>query len=389
MKSFSKYVVLFVLFCTIFSRESAGQLPSGTRDRIFQSTVLIEATVQLPWETSKGVIDTVFYWSGSGNVISPCGWILTNAHVAFFDPTFGDQSLEDYYPAEFYIPDQIRVSYTSDPELPPQPLYYATVVEGNYRYLSPDIALIKCNWRMDDTAIPLEEEIFPEYHYLGNSGDLEHGDELYCVGYPDYAPGGISLTSGEITNILADVDRFGETVRYFIGTDANISGGNSGGAAVNREGKLVGLPTMGLPGSGGWRGYITPINLAQWMLGKWVEETELGASLDGRIVSEQTGEGIIGAEMLILYPGVSVDDYLALLQKNPLTDEDYSVLNYYLFVNCKSGIDGRFSLEHLLPSGYEYSIIVGANNYEAIAAQNYLNINNTNDRNITLELVRR
>ena len=388
MKSFSKFVVIFVLLYTVFISESAGQLPSGTRDRIFHATVLIDVAYSLQLETPKGIVDTVLTWSGSGNVISPCGWIITNAHVAYFDPTFDDISLAEYYPEEYYLPDQIVVYYTPDPELPPQPLYYAANVEGHYRYLNPDIALLKCNWRMDGSEIPRDEEIFPEYHRLGDSDDLDYGDNIYCVGYPDFAAGGISLTSGEITNILADVDRFGETVRYFLGTDASISGGNSGGAAVNRDGKLIGLPTSGLSGSGGWRGYITPINQAQWMLGKWVEETELGASLEGRIVSEQTNEGIIGADLYILYPGVSVEEYVTLWRKDPLTDEDIAVLNYNIFAYCKSGINGRFSLEHLLPSGYEYSIIVLANNYEAMTAQNWLDIDNSRDKNITLELVR-
>lgn len=388
MKSFGKFVVMFILLYTIFSSESAGQLSSGTRDRVFHSTVLIDAAYQIRLETTKGIVDTVLTWSGSGNVISPSGWILTNAHVAYFDPTFDDASLAEYYPEEYYFPDQLVVYYTPDPELPPQPLYYAANVQGYYRYLNPDIALIKCNWRMDGSVIPLGEEIFPEYHRLGDSDDLDYGDDIYCVGYPDFAAGGISLTSGEITNMLADVDRFGETVRYFIGTDASISGGNSGGAAVNRNGKLVGIPTMGLPGSGGWRGYITPINQAEWILGKWVEETELGASLEGRIVSEQTGEGIIGADLYILYPGVSVEEFVALWQSDPLTEEDYAALNYAIFAFCKSGIDGRFSLEHLLPSGYEYGVIVVASNHELMTAQNWLDIDNANDRDITLELVR-
>ncbi|MBN2587187.1 MAG: trypsin-like peptidase domain-containing protein [Candidatus Fermentibacteraceae bacterium] len=388
MKSFGKSVVMFILLCAIFISESSGQLQSGTRERIFHSTVLIEAAVQLQLETAKGVVDTLLYWSGSGNVISPCGWILTNAHVAYFDPTFGDQSLVDYFPEDYYMPDQLLVCYTSDPELPPQPVYYADIVEGYYRYRDPDIALIKCNWRMDGSVIPLDEEIFTEYHYLGDSDDLEHGDELYCIGYPDYAAGGISYTSGEVTNILADADRFGYTERYFIGTDASISGGNSGGAAVNRDGKLIGLPTMGLSGSAGWRGYITPINKARWMLGTWVEETGLGASVNGRVVSEQTGQGVIGADVYILYPEVSVDAFMELWRRDRLTDEEYAALVYAVFAYCKSGIDGRFCLEHLLPSGYEYSVIVSANSYEDMAAQDFLDISNANDRNITLELVR-
>ncbi len=379
---------MFILFCTVFSSESAGQLPSDERDRVFHSTVAIYAEKQFQWETEQGVVDTTFYWSGSGNVISPSGWILTNAHVAFFDPTFDDTSLVDCYPADYYLADRIFVLYTANPELPPQLIYYALAVDGNFRYRKPDIALIKCNWRMDGAVIPLDEEIFSEYHRLGDSDDLEHGDELYCVGYPDFAQGGISLSSGEITNMLAQADRFGETVRHFIGTDASISSGNSGGAAVDGDGKLVGLPTMGLPGSGGWRGYITPINQASWMLGTWVEETELGASLNGRIVSEQTGEGIIGADLHVLYPGVNVDAFMELMLSDPLTDKDIAILKSNIFASIKSGIDGRFELDHLLPLGYEYSVIAIANNHEIMTATNWLDIDNANDRNVTLEMVR-
>ena len=83
-----------------------------------------------------------------------------------------------------------------------------------------------------------------------------------------------------------------------------------------------------------------------------------------------------------------VDEFVALALKNPRTDEDSSWIEWAIFAYCTSLIDGRFSLDILLPSGYEYSIIAYANNYEYYTVQNYLNINNSNDRNITLELVR-
>ena len=225
-------------------------------------------------------------------------------------------------------------------------------------------------------------------HDFGDSDRLEHGDAVYCVGYPDYALGSIDYTSGEITNILADVNRFGETVRYYIGTDADISAGNSGGAAVNRDGKLIGLPTLGFAGTGGFRGYITPIKQARWLLGKWVKESNLGASITGRILSAQTGEGIIGADILILWPGENVRNVMALLRNTNRTEEDNMRLNYSVFAYCKSVINGRFQLDHLLPSGYRYSVIVLAAHYEVKTAQDWLNIDRAGERNITLELVR-
>lgn len=393
MKSFGKSVVMLFVFCTIFSSELEGQLPRNVRDRVFGSTVYIYAEKDIPFETDEGqIVYETYSWAGSGNVLSSDGWIITNSHVAFFDPFSIDPSITYPYPS-WFIPDRIYICYTSDPDLEPQPLYYATIVEGLpvSAFETPDIALLKCEWYLDGREIPSDEEIFPDIHIVGDSDEIEHGDKVYCVGYPDYALGGtISLTSGEVTNISTNgIDAFGERVRDYIGTDAAISNGNSGGAAVNQDGKLIGLPTLGEPGGGGFRNYIVPINLGWFMLAKRVEEADMGASLDGRIVSAQTGEGIIGAELYILWPGESVRDILALLQRNQLTDEEYERLNYSIFASCMSVIDGRFSLEHLLPSGYEYSIIVGANNYEIKTAQDYLNINNTNDRNITLELVRR
>lgn len=390
MKRLGKPVVMLFLFCTIFSSELAGQLSSDARDRVFHSTVSIYAEKRIYFETDEGVYDSTFTWGGSGNVLSQDGWILTNAHVAFFNPLAIDPSFAEYdLPYEWYEPDFFVIYYNSNSELPPQELCYGYVREGYYFYHNPDMALIKCTSYLDGSIIPEDEEIFPECHRLGDSDDLDYGDEVYCVGYPDYSYRSISYTSGEITNLVSDVDEFGETVRYLLGTDADISSGNSGGAAVDRAGKLIGLPTSVQGGGvGGGRSYITPINRANWLLGKYVEEAELGASLEGRIVSAQTGEGIIGAELFILWPGVNVAEFMALVQKNPRTDEDNYWLNYSIFANCVSVIDGRFSLDHLLPSGYEYSIIVFANNYENNTAQDYLNINNSNDRNITLEMVR-
>ena len=389
MKWFGKSVGMLFMFCTIFSSELEGQLPRNVRDRVFGSTVFIEVEVDIPYETDKGDIGfETMYWSGSGNVLSPDGWILTNSHVAFFNPL-------DVYPSfdivncpfSWFIPDRIYISYTSDPDFKPQRLYVAYIVEGlpEFCYETFDLALLKCKWYLDGTQIPTDEDIFPDVHILGDSDDLEHGDEVYCVGYPDYAVGSISYTSGEVTNINAS-EVTGE--RIYIGTDAAISGGNSGGAALDEDGKLIGLPTLGLPGSIGFRNYIVPINLASFMLAKWVEEAGMGASLDGRIVSAQTGEGIIGANIYILQPGVDASDFKEACSYYQGTPEEDAILNSYIFASCISVIDGRFSLEHLLPTGYEYSIVVWVNNYEINAAQDCLDINRAGEENITLEMYR-
>ncbi len=76
---------------------------------------------------------------------------------------------------------------------------------------------------------------------LGDSDELRSGDDVTVLGFPGISESvRISVTTGVISTFV-DRDDLGE--RSEIDTDARIAPGNSGGAAVNNDAELIGIPT--------------------------------------------------------------------------------------------------------------------------------------------------
>lgn len=165
---------------------------------------------------------------GSGFVISPDGYILTNGHVIM----------------------------NPDPEDPRRVSNRITVVlhDGkNYRArvlghsLDPDVALIKID--PETPLTPVE---------IADSRQVRPGQRVYAFG----APRGLkrTLTGGILSNIeRTDLGTFTNVFQ----TDASINPGNSGGPLFNEHGQVLGLNTYG--GSGEGLGMTIPIHVA-WTL---------------------------------------------------------------------------------------------------------------------------
>jgi S1-C subfamily serine protease len=85
------------------------------------------------------------------------------------------------------------------------------------------------------------------------------GQPLTIIGYPGIGGTGsrssISITKGIVSGFQRTP--FGTIIK----TDAEINGGNSGGAAINAYYELVGLPTMVVNEDAGQMGFIHPVNL--------------------------------------------------------------------------------------------------------------------------------
>jgi hypothetical protein len=76
---------------------------------------------------------------------------------------------------------------------------------------------------------------------LGNSDTVQLGDPLTILGYPQIGGETITLTYGEVGGFTSE-KKFGD--RAFIKTAANITGGTSGGLAMDHLGYMVGVPTQ-------------------------------------------------------------------------------------------------------------------------------------------------
>src|SRR5579864_583677 len=181
---------------------------------------------------------------GSGVIVSPDGYILTNNHVV-------DKATE----LKVMLPDKRQFSgkvVGTDPKT--------------------DIAVVK----IAATGLPTIT--------LGDSSKIAVGDYAFAIGNPF----GIGETA--TLGIVSATGRNGldiENYEDFIQTDAAINPGNSGGALLNARGELIGINTAILAGNGGGNqgvGFAIPINMAKYVMDQILKH--------GKVVRGYIGVGI-------------------------------------------------------------------------------------------------
>lgn len=197
--------------------------------------------------------------SGSGVIISPDGYIVTNNHVV----------------AES---DKIQVTLND------KRTFSANLIGTDP---STDLAVIK----IDAKDLP--------FLIYGNSDNLQIGEWVLAVGNPfnltSTVTAGIVSAKARNINILGSPD--GSAIESFIQTDAAVNPGNSGGALVNTMGELVGINAAIASGTGYYSGYsfAIPANIVRKVAGDLVEYGTiqrgfLGVSireLDSKLAEEQ------------------------------------------------------------------------------------------------------
>jgi len=218
---------LFTISTALTLLLSLGLSPTWALERGITQKV-IKTVVQLIAADKQPNGRLVAKWSGSGTIISTDGLILTNCHVAFPQAMFDD-------PALTY--NVLIVALTIRSDSPPQPTYLAEVVQYNPNL---DLAVVRVSRSLDGTPVDREQLSLPALP-LGDSDALEIGDPLSIFGYPGIGGETITFTSGNVSGFTSERAIKG---RAWIKTDATVAGGNSGGAAVDDQGKLVGIPTQ-------------------------------------------------------------------------------------------------------------------------------------------------
>lgn len=168
---------------------------------------------------------------GSGIIISEDGYILTNNHIV------NSGSNNSYY--EIEKANKISVYLYND-----ETEYSASIIGTDEQ---TDLAVIK----IDKTNLVCAE--------LGDSDGVQVGEFSMAIGNPLGMES--SVTAGIISAVNRKVtDSDGKTYTL-IQTDAAINSGNSGGALVNSEGKVIGINTLKLSGTGiEGMGFAIPIN---------------------------------------------------------------------------------------------------------------------------------
>ena len=163
---------------------------------------------------------------GSGVLVSPEGYILTNHHV-ISDANDIDVALSDGRKLKAQV-------IGSDPET--------------------DIAVLK-----------IEAKQLPAPITLGKVESVHVGDVVLAIGNPFGV--GQTVTSGIVSALGRDHVGI-NTFENFIQTDAAINPGNSGGALIDTRGNLIGINTAIFSNNGGSMGigFAIPINLAKQVM---------------------------------------------------------------------------------------------------------------------------
>ena len=188
---------------------------------------------------------------GSGVIVSPSGYILTNNHVIAGADDI-EVILNDSRKARAKV-------IGTDPET--------------------DLAILK----IELDALPVI--------VLGNAESLEIGDLVLAIGNPFGV--GQTVTSG-IVSALGRNQLGINVFENFIQTDAAINPGNSGGALVDTQGRLLGINTAIFSRSGGSMGigFAIPVSTARQVLDSILKDGQVTRGWIGVEPQELTGEMI-------------------------------------------------------------------------------------------------
>lgn len=198
---------------------------------------------------------------GSGIIVDPKGYILTNNHVAG-----GAESLV--------------VS-----------LYDGRNVQGKTIWADPvlDLAIVKIN--TDNLQVAT----------LGDSKAVKVGQEAIAIGNPLGLTFQRTVTAGIISAVNRTIEvESGTYMEDLIQTDASINPGNSGGPLINSKGEVVGINTIKVVTAEGM-GFAVPVNVVKPVIARLVDGTNYGTpniglqSLDkelGKIFGFMSTDGI-------------------------------------------------------------------------------------------------
>jgi len=152
--------------------------------------------------------------TGSGVIISPDGYIITNYHVI-------ENSSE------------VIVTTNNNKEYEAEIIGFDEVT---------DIAVLK-----------IDSNIKLDYIFFGDSDSTLIGEWVLAVGNPYNLNS--TVTAGIVSSKSRDLNEYDQKNQSFIQTDAAVNFGNSGGALVNIQGELIGINTLIQSMTGGYVGY--------------------------------------------------------------------------------------------------------------------------------------
>ena len=137
-----------------------------------------------------------------------------------------------------FVLDEDRVLILStDGASVPEPAYTADVVAEHHAL---DLAVLRITG--DEYGAPLSDTAALPFVPLGDSSTVRQGDPIDLFGYPMIGGDTLTYTNGVVSGFNYEEGIDGPA---WITTNATMSGGSSGGAALDRAGRLIGVPTQG------------------------------------------------------------------------------------------------------------------------------------------------
>lgn len=209
------------------------------------STVTVERDLFFGKKSYEGV--------GSGVIIDPNGYIITNAHVV------GDH------------PEELTVFFKDGRELDGKVMWKDSLL---------DLAVV----RVEATDLPAAE--------LGDSDSLMVGETSIAIGNPLGMRFERTVTQGIVSGLNRSIMvEEGSVMEDLIQTDAAINPGNSGGPLINSQGQVIGINTVKASAEG--LGFAIPINITKPITQKLIK--------NGKFVPTYMGITPLDSEMLGYY----------------------------------------------------------------------------------------
>ncbi len=322
---------------TVISPESREQVR-----KIIPAIGLVQ--VRIPEDADKK-----FRPRGSAVVIRKDGLVITNLHVVMRD---NSTKLFD----EIYL--SLPENSKTDAAATPKQYRLTSLLLNEER----DLALMRIVPK--DESKPLNLPVIE----FADANKLDLLDDLFILGFPE--KGGTTITVNY--GVVEGRDALDEWIK----TDARLIHGNSGGAAVDATGKLIGIPTRvevdrDEEKTYGAVGYLRPINLVTAMITRWQEQelrnARMKAVLAGSTKETSPMKAIASnAEQFKLFGTVRS------IQGKPLTGvkvglalsgKEYNSND--LISWCESNAEGQFALEKTLPVG-RYNLRAKADGFDSM-----------------------
>lgn len=278
-------------------RQDLRAMVSLARDRVFPSLVNIKVITVRYWSGKEQKGQSV----GSGTIISPDGYVVTNFHV-----------VENGKKFQCTLSDKREVTATLVGEDP-----------------LTDLAVLKLDLANLKPGDPIQ------FARFGDSDTLQIGDPVMAMGSPFSLSRSVTygivsntermLTGGEddAGEMYFDGDQRTGLFNRWIQHDAVINPGNSGGPLVNLKGEIVGVNARG----GGDMGFAIPANVARSVAEALIKHGEVPRSWYGITIKsiKRTGlkEGVLVNSIVDDSPadkaGLKAGDVIVAIDGKPVT----------------------------------------------------------------------